>query len=68
MATVHVDVSSKTPKGPVPKRMVRWADRAVLGFVMGVAAFVIERAVVRGTRRVEDARERALDEHDRDSN
>ena len=47
---------------------MRWADRALLGFVMGIAAFVIERAVVRGSRRVEDARERKLDEHDRDNN
>ena len=68
MANVHVDVSSKKPKGPMPTRMVRWADRALLGFVMGVAAFVIERALIRGTRRAEDARERKLDERDRDNN
>ena len=68
MAQVHVDVSPKKKGGSLPKRTVRRADRALLGFVMGIAAFVIERAVVRGSRRVEDARERKLDEHDRDSN
>jgi hypothetical protein len=68
MAEVHVNVSSKKKSGSLPKRTVRWADRALLGFVMGIAAFVIERAVVRGSRRVEDARERKLDEHDRDNN
>ena len=68
MAEVHVDVSSKKKQGRLPARTVRWADRALLGFVMGIAAFVIERAVVRGSRRVEDARERKLDDHDRDSN
>jgi hypothetical protein len=68
MAEVHVNVSPKKKSGSLPKRTVRWADRALLGFVMSIAAFVIERAVVRGSRRVEDARERKLDEHDRDSN
>ena len=68
MAQVHVDVSPKKKSGALPTRVVRRADRALLGFVMGIAAFVIERAVVRGSRRVEDARERKLDEHDRDDN
>jgi hypothetical protein len=27
-----------------------WLDRRVLGIVMGTAAFVLERAVVRGTK------------------
>ena len=33
------------------RRVVRSLDRAVLGAVMGAAAFVIERAVTRSTRR-----------------
>lgn len=61
MAEVRVDVSRKGDRGSLTKRAVRWADRAVLGFVMAVAAFVIERAVVRGMRRAEDERERQLD-------
>jgi len=61
MAEVRVDVSRKRHRGSLTKRTVRWTDRALLGFVMGVAAFVIERAVIRGMRRPEDARERALD-------
>jgi hypothetical protein len=68
MADVHVNVSHKKKSGSLPKRTVRWADRALLGLVMGIAAFVIERAVVRGSRRAEDARERKLDEESRDNN
>jgi hypothetical protein len=50
MASVHVHVGSKKPRvGPL-KRTAHWADRAVLGMVMGIAAFVIERAVIRGTK------------------
>jgi hypothetical protein len=30
--------------------VLRWLDRRLLGFVMGTAAFVLERAVVRGTK------------------
>lgn len=37
------------------KRTVRWADRAMLGIVMGVAAFAIERALARGTKRARAA-------------
>jgi hypothetical protein len=61
MAEVHVDVSQAPKKGSLPTRSVRWFDRALLGVVMGVAAWVIERAVVRGTRDAEDEREEALD-------
>jgi len=61
MAEVHVDVSATPKKGSLPTRSVRWFDRALLGFVMGMAAWVIERAVRRGTRRAEDDREAALD-------
>ncbi|HEY8217219.1 MAG TPA: hypothetical protein VIH82_08795 [Acidimicrobiia bacterium] len=51
MASVHVHVGgTKHKAGPV-KRTARWADRAVLGLVMGIAAFVIERAVIRGTKK-----------------
>jgi hypothetical protein len=61
MAEVHVDVSPTQKTGSLPTRTVRWFDRALLGFVMGMAAWVIERAVLRGTRRVEEDREAALD-------
>ena len=61
MAEVHVDVSKAPKKGAWPTRTIRWFDRAVLGMVMGLAAWVIERAVVRGTRRTEDEREEVLD-------
>jgi hypothetical protein len=55
MASVHVHVGRTKPKpGPV-KRTARWADRAVLGMVMGIAAFVLERAVIRGTKKAADA-------------
>jgi flagellar biosynthesis/type III secretory pathway M-ring protein FliF/YscJ len=61
MAEVHVDVSQAPKKGALPTRTVRWFDRALLGVVMGIAAWVIERAVIRGTRRTEDEREEKLD-------
>ncbi len=61
MAEVRVDVSPAAKSGSLPKRTVRWFDRAVLGAVMGVAAWVLERAVLRGSRRSEDDREAALD-------
>jgi hypothetical protein len=61
MAEVHVDVTSAPKTGSLPTRSVRWVDRAVLGVVMGIAAWVIERAVVRGTRRSEDEREAVLE-------
>ena len=50
VAEVHVHVGRTKRKGGPVKRTARWADRAVLGIVMGIAAFVIERAVVRGTK------------------
>lgn len=64
MAEVHVDVSPKPKQGSLPKRSVKWADRALLGFVMGIAAWVLERAVQRGTKRVdkEEEREAKLDD------
>jgi len=37
------------------RRMVHGVDRAMLGVVMGVAAFVIERVVLRSTRRANEA-------------
>jgi hypothetical protein len=61
MAEVHVDVSPAAKHGSLPARTVRWFDRALLGFVMSVAAWVIEGAVLRGTRRAEDDREEKLD-------
>jgi hypothetical protein len=50
VAEVHVHVGRTKPKASPLKRTARWADRAVLGIVMGIAAFVIERAVVRATK------------------
>lgn len=38
------------------RRMVHGADRAMLGAVMGTAAFVIERVVLRSTRRANAAK------------
>jgi hypothetical protein len=61
MAEVHVDVTPAKKTGSLPTRTVRWFDRALLGAVMGIAAWVIERAVLRGLRRSEDDREAALD-------
>jgi len=61
MAEVHVDVSPAPKTGSLVARSIRWIDRAVLGVVMGIAAWVIERAVVRGTRRSEDDRDAVLD-------
>jgi len=62
MAEVLVDITPAKKTGALPTRTVRWFDRALLGFVMGIAAWVLERAVLRGTRRVEDDREEMLDE------
>ncbi len=64
MAEVRVDVTPKPKQGSLPKRTVKWADRALLGFVMGIAAWVLERAVQRGTKHVdpEEEREAKMDE------
>jgi len=32
-------------------RPLRWLDKALLGAVMAIAAFVLERAVIRATKR-----------------
>jgi len=50
MAQVHVHIASEKPRPGPLRRTVRWADRAALGVVMGVAAFAIERAVIRSTK------------------
>jgi hypothetical protein len=51
VAQVHVDVGKRVSRhGPVT-RSVRWADRALLGAVMGFAAFAIERVVLRSSKR-----------------
>jgi hypothetical protein len=50
MAEVHVHVGRTKPKASPARRTARWADRTVLGIVMAIAAFVIERAVVRATK------------------
>lgn len=51
MANVHVHLRKAKPRLHPAKRTKRWADRVLLGIVMGVAAWAIERAVVRGTKR-----------------
>jgi hypothetical protein len=51
VASVHVHIGSKQRRGGPLKRTAHWADRALLGMVMGIAAFVIERAVIRGTKK-----------------
>jgi hypothetical protein len=33
------------------RRLVHWMDRTAMGWVMSIAAFALERAVVRSTRR-----------------
>ena len=50
MAHVHVHVGGKRRVRPA-RRPVRWADRVLMSIVMGIAAYVIERAVVRGTKK-----------------
>jgi len=49
-----VNVGSTGRRVHPVKRTVRWADRAMLGIVMGVAAYAIERALVRGTKRANE--------------
>jgi hypothetical protein len=51
VAEVHVHVATAKPRVHPARSTIRWADRAALGFVMAVAAYVIERAVVRGTKK-----------------
>lgn len=54
MAQVHVHVHTAKPRRHPAKSTLRWADRALLGVVMGIAAYTIERAVVRGTKKPKD--------------
>ncbi|MCJ7438020.1 MAG: hypothetical protein MUP97_09695 [Acidimicrobiia bacterium] len=54
MAEVHVHVATAKPRVHPARSTIRWADRAALGIVMGVAAYVIERAVVRGTKKANE--------------
>jgi hypothetical protein len=55
VAEVHVHVATGKPGVHPARSTLRWADRVALGFVMGVAAYVIERAVVRGTKKANAA-------------
>lgn len=41
------------PSTPPRRGFLRFLDRAILGIVMSVAAFVVERAVVRSMRRAD---------------
>ena len=51
MAHVHVHVRTAKHRARPGERTLHWMDRAVLGMVMSIAAFVIERAVIRGTKK-----------------
>jgi hypothetical protein len=55
VAQVHVHVHTAKPRHHPAKSMLRWGDRALLGVVMGMAAYTIERAVKRGTKRANEA-------------
>ena len=48
---MHVHVRTEKPPAPLNRRFVRWCDRTLLGMVMGIAAFAVERAVLRGTKK-----------------
>ena len=54
MAQVHVHVRTAKPRHHPAKSTLRWADRALLGVVMGLAAYTIERAVKRGTKKANE--------------
>jgi hypothetical protein len=54
VAQVHVHVGRTKPKRGVGPRFVHWCDRALLGMVMSTIAFMMERAVVRGTKKKAD--------------
>lgn len=54
MAEVHVHVATAKPRRHPARSTVRWVDRALLGVVMGMAAWVIERAVLRSTRKANE--------------
>ena len=43
MAQVHVHVHTAKPRHHPAKSTLRWADRALLGVVMGILAYGIER-------------------------
>jgi len=54
MAEVHVHVATAKRRRHPARSTLRWADRALLGVVMGMAAWVIERVVVRGTEKANE--------------
>jgi len=55
MAQVHVHVHTAKPRHHPARSTLRWADRALLGVVMGVMAYGIERAVKRSTKKANEA-------------
>jgi hypothetical protein len=55
MAQVHVHVHTAKPRHHPAKSTLRWADRAVLGVVMGILAYGIERVVKRSTKKANEA-------------
>ncbi len=54
-AQYHVHYPERRRHGSPLRRMVHGLDRVLLGVVLGTAAFVIERIVVRATRRANAA-------------
>ena len=50
-AQYHVHYPERKRHGSLFRRVVHRLDRALLGAILGSAAFVIERIVVRATRR-----------------
>ena len=54
-AQYHVHYPERKRHGSPFRRVVHGLDRALLGVVLGTAAFVIERIVVRATRRANAA-------------
>jgi hypothetical protein len=56
VAEVHVHVATAKPHAHPARSMLRWADRLLLGIVMGVAAFAMERAVLRSNKKAGEAR------------
>jgi hypothetical protein len=54
-AQYHVHYPERRRHGSVFRWVVHRLDRAVLGVVIGTAAFMIERVVLRATRRANAA-------------
>jgi hypothetical protein len=56
VAEVHIHVATAKPHAHPGRSLLRWADRLLLGVVMGLAAFVMERAVLRSNKKAGEAR------------